>query len=174
MKHLRHGAELALAIAAVALVGACAKGPGEPPRTVPSWSPPSWLHGTWMGRNDPRAHDTPAGPNRIVAATVRASAYNLVIDVELVGEVQHTFDLEQLGAAGDASIMHHAGSAEEGHRYYSVVLISAERAQGAEDPGDSFICSEVDSTTIDCIWSKLSADPDGEEMPVGALRLTKQ
>ena len=158
MKHGRSFAELALAVAAMLLVAACGKGPGEPPEPLPTWSPPTWMHGSWSGTGMVTVMDMDV----LVTATVEVSAYNLVASFEAGGEA-HGLDLADLTEKGVASIQRSPGVPDG---QYDIV-ITPNVAGGSVN---SFICGEEDSTTMTCIWAE-GTSPDIVERIVV---LTKQ
>lgn len=160
MKHGRSFAELALAVAAMLLVAACGKGPGEPPEPLPAWSPPSWMHGSWSGAGT----GTVMGMDVPVTATVVVSAYNLVASFEAGGEA-HGLDLADLTEKG-LSIQRIPGVPDGQY----TIEIAPNVAGGAVN---SFFCGEEDSTTMGCLWTEITT-PGTEGTPLAAVRLTKQ
>ena len=95
-------AQLGLVIAAAAVLAACPE--AAPPQPVPAWSPPTWMHATWKASAE------------LGALTVKASRYNIVIDVRGSGLTQ-SWDMAELSDAGLATITHEAG-VRRGVRWY--------------------------------------------------------
>ena len=155
MKHGRRFAELALAVSVVLLVAACGSGPGEPPK--PTWSPPTWMHGTWTV-------DTGTSPGGPVTGTVEVSAYNLVAAFQAGGMQQDPLNLAELTEQG-ASIQLVSGVSD---REYGILI-----TVGASSPVYSFFCKQVDSTTMDCTWTRMTP-PDTDGTPLATVRLMKQ
>lgn len=160
MKHRRRFAELALAVSAVLLVAACGSGPGEPKPPLPTWSPPTWMHGTWMV-------DTGTSPVGPVTGTVEVSAYNLVAAFQAGGMQQDPLNLAELTEQG-ASIQLVPGVSDKDVQRYGILI-----TVGASSPVNSFICEQVDSTTMDCSWTRMTP-PDTDGTPLATVRLMKQ
>ena len=160
MKHGRSLAELALVAAAVLLVAACNQGPGEPPDPLPTWSPPSWMHGTWTG-------DATGPDGTALMGTVTVSARNVVVAIQTGGEPEG-FDLAMLAEQGVASISHVGGTSDTGKQEFGIVI-----TPNAAGPVNSFACSEVDSTTMECLWTQ-TTPPATDPTLVAGIRLTKQ
>ena len=160
MKHGRSFAELALAVTAVLLVAACGGGPGEAPDPKPVWSPPDWMHGSWSG--------TATGADgTAITGTVEVTAYNLVVAIE-TGSGTEGFDLAQLADQDVATILHVAGTSDTGTRQFAFMI-----KPNAGGTVNEFVCSEVDSTTMGCLWTQ-TTPPATEAQPVALIRLTKQ
>ena len=142
----------------VALIfAACEEGPGsspepqEPPRPVPAWSPPTWIHGTWSVSASTGSVKYTADP------------YNVVIDIVASG-ARVQFDLAQLSVDGVATITHEAGVSRAGEQYYAVII-------RIPDSTNAFTCFKVDSTTMDLYWALTDQSGQREIEPV---RLTKE
>ena len=159
MKHGRTFAELALVAAAVLLIAACNQGPGEPPK--PAWSPPDWMHGSWTGIGA-RPDET------VVTATAEVSASNLKVSFQ-AGGVTFPLDLAQLTGQGAASVLADTGKSDDGKNYYTIVITP----NAAGEPVHTFQCTEVDSTTMDCLWTQ-TTPPDEDVTTLGGVRFTKQ
>ena len=140
---------MGVAVALVLLVAACSRGPGETPAPLPSWSPPSWMHGDWTAT---------VVMERV---TMEVSAHNMVIEIRFGGE-QFRFDLKQMSDRG-ATIEHHEQDLN-GKRNYAVSI-----AEGKAR--NDFDCTEVDATTMNCSWIQVT--PAGNEIQNGPFLLTK-
>ena len=159
MKHARGFAELALVVTAVLLVAACGKGPGEPPKSLPTWSPPDWMHGSWSGTGVAGDGTTP------VTGTVEVSAYNLEASFE-AGGMAYPLDVK-MAEQGGASI-HAIPGSNQGKPEFSIRIVPD--AGGTEH---MFLCGQEDSTTMNCVWTQLTP-PDTDGTVLGFVGLTKQ
>jgi len=110
-------AQLGLGIAAGALLAACsAAGAGDSARAVPAWSPPTWMHGTWVA----------SGPGG--QSTIKASRYTLVVSAS-IGASSVTIDLADIAERGLATIHHDAGTWHvTGDLYFELVLTGGSTA----------------------------------------------
>lgn len=111
---IRSARPLILLLFGLAL-GACQQGPGsEPPRAVPAWSPPNWIHGTW----------TAAGDGWSV--TLKASRYNVEFATRASG-VAYSIDVAQVAEDGVATIHYNAAvDPTSGKRFYFVWIDTAD------------------------------------------------
>lgn len=146
---LRRLAPIAYVLALLLVVGSCTRGPGEPPDPLPSWSPPSWMHGSWEASGV------------LTGATMQITAYNVVVEIGL-GDESFTFDFKEQAADGTSVILHDVGLLE-GQRYYAASIIDGESH-------DDFICVEVDAITMDCIWTHVTPI---DEIHNGPFRMRK-
>ena len=154
MKHGRSFAELALAVAAVLLVAACGSGPGDPPDPLPHMVTPR-LDARHLDRRSP-VPETP------ITGTVEVTAYNVVAKLQ-VGGVAQELDLT-MAEQGGASIRHFTGSNEGKQEFgFDIAL--------PDGVNQSFICSEVDSATMRCLWNQTTPQ-DMEGTPL-VIVLTK-
>jgi len=161
MKHGRTFAELALVAAAALLIAACSQGPGDPPDPLPTWSPPSWMHGTWTVSSGVAGDQTTP-----VTGTVEVSARNLVANFQ-AGGTPLELDLAKRAEQGMASIKHHGGESD-GKRYFGLLI-----TPNAGGNADLFNCAEVDSATMVCTWTA-GPPPNTDQIEIGSVRLTKQ
>ena len=130
-----------VALVGLALVGCSSSTPGEVSRPVPSWSPPTWMHGKWVA------------PGASGQATIVASRYNLVLQT-VIGASSVTIDLADGAERGSYTIRHDAGTWHEtGDSYYELTLTS-----GSADPVYLFF-SRVDSSRI-ALWETDPLNPN--------------
>ena len=115
MIHSAHLRTFLVGLVVVLVLGACQEGPGsEPPRPVPSWSPPNWIHGTWKVSGEGGS------------ATLKASRYNVEIDIQASG-LTYSLDVAQVAEDGVATVHHDAGvDPASGRRFYFVRIDAAD------------------------------------------------
>ena len=130
MKHrIFRTAQLGLVIAAAAVLSACPE--AAPPKPVPAWAPPNWMHGTWKTA----ASDLGSG-------TLRASRFNVQVNIQ-TGGITQSYDFAQLQESGTVSIDYEVGVDNRGRRYY---LIAADAADGSSF---GFIFERVSENELD-------------------------